>query len=186
MASRLEGTEYAKDAIQRVKYTHDAMIDLILERPMISQIEISRIFGYHPNWVSMVLNSDAFLVRLAERKTELIDPTLVASIEERLRAMASVSSEIIMEKLAKKNDPAFALEVMALSTKALGFGARQQNVVNQTSFVVQMPEKAASEEAWASRYVPGGKPLQIPEDIEMMEVPKPSLTILDLIEPGSA
>ena len=85
----LQGTASAALAIDRVKYTHDAMIDLIIAQPAISQGELAKHFGYSQPWVSRIMNSDAFLARLAQRKAEIVDPQLTLSVDEKLRAVAS-------------------------------------------------------------------------------------------------
>lgn len=155
MATALEGTESAANALARVKYSHDGMIDLILANPAISQNDLARHFGYTAAWVSRVVNSDAFNARLAERKTEVIDPSLVLSIEEKLKAVASKSLDVVLEKLHVAPTPDFALKAMEIATKAAGYGARQANVSVQQNFVVALPPKAASAEQWVSAHGPG-------------------------------
>ena len=154
MATPLEGTESAKNAIVRVKYTHDGMIDLIIANPMISQGQIAAHFGYTQAWVSRIMCSDAFHARLAVRKTELVDPSLVASIEEKLKTLASVSLDIVLDKLIATKNAELGLRVIETTTKALGYGARQQNVSVQQNFVVALPAKAASAEEWAKQNSP--------------------------------
>lgn len=185
MAFQLEGSETgSRLGPKQVSYTHDAMIDLIIAHPAISQDEIARYFGYSVPWVSVIFNSDAFLARMAARKEELIDPSLVASLDERFRTMATVSMEIVMTKLQNTKDSKLAMAALELSAKALGMGARQANVTVQNSFVVEMPAKAESDVAWASAYQP--KAIGYPRTGELIDiaVPKPSLKITDLIEPG--
>ena len=149
----LQGTASAAKAIARVTYTHDAMIDLIIDRPEISQNQIAAQFGYTVPWVSRVMNSDAFLARLAARKKDLIDPVLVLSLDEKLRAMASKSLDVVLEKLSNPSVTAdFALEAVQVSSKALGYGARQANVAIQNNFVVALPPKAENDHAWAAVY----------------------------------
>lgn len=157
MATPLEGTESAAQSIARVKYSHDAMIDLILSNPMLSQGDIAKAFGYTQAWVSRVMNSDAFLARMAERKTELVDPTIAATIDEKLRAVASRSLDVVLEKLSLPTnavDGRFALDAAMGVSKALGYGAREKNLNVQQNFVVALPGKAASAEAWASAHGP--------------------------------
>ena len=150
----LEGTKWGKDAIQRVKYSHDAMIDLIIVNPGISQGEVAKAFGYTEPWVSRIFGSDAFQARLAQRKADLVDPTLVASVEERLRAVASRSLDLVMEKLEnpKLSTLDQVLKAVEVSTKALGYGARQTNVAVQTSFVVAMPAVNPNATDWAAQH----------------------------------
>lgn len=142
--------------IARVRYTHDAMIDLVIANPAISQNTIAAHFGYSVGWVSRIFNSDAFQARLAQRKSDLVDPSLVLTIEEKLRALAGRSLDIVQEKLDQTPTFDNAFQVLELSTKALGYGARQQNVAVQQNFVVAMPAKAASATDWAAQHRANG------------------------------
>lgn len=154
----LVGTTSAAGAIARVKYSHDAMIDAMIENPAVHQNELAAKFGYTVPWVSRICNSDAFLARLAQRKADLVDPTIAASLEEKLRALASVSLDVVLEKVATVRNPDLAMQAAKLSTTALGFGARQANVAIQQNFVVPLPMKAESAQAWGASYAP--KPLE--------------------------
>ena len=152
MSEPLLGTASAANAIARVKYSHDAMIDLLIANPAISQNEIAANFGYTVPWVSRVMNSDAFQARLALRKEELLDPVIVASIEEKFRALASKSLDVVLDKLSMTNSAELGLKALEISAKALGYGARQQNLNVQTNFVVALPGKADSAESWAAAH----------------------------------
>lgn len=148
--------------ILRVRYCHDAMIDLIIARPEITQNEVAAHFGYTPPWVSRIVNSDAFQGRLKERKAELVDPTILATVEERLRGAASYALDKVMEKLETANLDQ-ALKVASAATQALGYGARPQHGERsgpQVAVVVNVPQKAASQEDWVAKYVEvsGAKP----------------------------
>lgn len=170
----LEGTESAnsgKDGTLkgRLRYTHDAMIDLVIQNPAITQREVALAFGLSEPWVSRVFCSDAFQARLAQRRTELIDPTLVASLEERLKGVAMQSLTILEEKLEKIRNPELAIKTLDLTTKALGYGARPQNVAIQQNFVAVVPAKAASEDAWAAAHRGGQQVIEAPT-VEIKEI----------------
>ena len=168
MATQLEGTASAALAIARVKYSHDAMIDLILANPAISQGEMANHFGYTQPWVSRIMNSDAFQARLAERKTELVDPTIVATIDEKMRALASKSLDVVLDKLTASQSADLGLKALEITAKALGYGARQQNVNLQQNFVVALPQKAESDQAWAEAHG-GGKVIDV--QMQPLEIP---------------
>ncbi|MEN6533729.1 MAG: hypothetical protein ABFD60_15520, partial [Bryobacteraceae bacterium] len=119
--------------------------------------EIATNFGYTVPWVSRIMNSDAFQARLALRKEELLDPVIVASIEEKFRALASKSLDVVLDKLSVTNSAELGLKALEISTKALGYGARQQNLSVQTNFVVALPAKAADAGSWASAHSPHGQ-----------------------------
>ena len=155
MSEPLEGTVSAANAIARVKYTHDALIDQIIANPAASQGELAKMFGYTQAWLSRIMNSDAFQARLAVRKADVVDPTLILSIDEKLRALASKSLDVVMDKLALTQSPDMAMKALEISSKALGYGARQQNLTVQQNFVVALPPKSASAEAWIDSHGPG-------------------------------
>ena len=157
MSEPLLGTASAANAIARVKYSHDAMIDLLIATPAVSQNEIAANFGYTVPWVSRIMNSDAFQARLALRKEELLDPVIVASIEEKFKALASKSLDVVLDKLSVTNSVELGLKALEISAKALGYGARQQNLNVQTNFVVALPAKAADAGSWTSAHSPHGQ-----------------------------
>lgn len=183
MATPLQGTASAANSIDRVRYSHDAMIDVLLARPGVSQNELAAHFGYTAAWVSRVVNSSAFQARLAERKTELVDPTIHMALEEKFSAAAHLSLDVLQEKLAASRNPDLALKVGDLATKALGFGARnvQNNV--QNNYVALLPAKAASEDDWAAthgnlRAGPGPQALPV-EDAKVLSA---SPELMKLVE----
>lgn len=120
-----DALEEGKPTLARVKYTHDAMIDLMIAEPWISQGALARHFGYTESWISIVVNSDAFQNRLAERKGELVDPVITASMEEKFRALTDQSLKILAQKLAQPASVVpdnLALRAAELGAKALGIG----------------------------------------------------------------
>lgn len=161
MSEPLEGTQSAAKAIARVSYTHDALIDAIVANPAASQNELAAMFGYTPAWLSRVKNSDAFLARLAQRKAELVDPSIAAGVEEKLRSLADRSLDILTERLsvpATMVPMDVAMKAAEMATKALGYGARKENLSVQNNFVVALPGKAVSAESWSQAYSRGDGP----------------------------
>lgn len=107
----------------KVRYSHQAMIDLIIEHPEMSQNQLAAEFGYTPGWVSNVLASEAFQAAMAARREEIIDPELKATIKERFDALVRTSLNVLMEKLQKPQvSDQVALRCAELGAKALGVG----------------------------------------------------------------
>ncbi len=135
--------------IAKVRYTHDAIIDEIIAFPSISQGELSRQFGFTQTWMSIIINSDAFQERLAERKGEIVDPKLKASVEMRLEAIAKRSLDKLIERLDA--DLPFSNSDL-ISAAKLGVGDRNTRArVPETQnnlYVVQLPPPASSRENW--------------------------------------
>ena len=109
----------------KVRYTHQGMADYILENPWVSQNELAEMYGYSAGWISTVITSDAFKSMLEERRAEIIDPELRASLKERFQALTAQSLSVLMEKLNKPADQIsdqLALRAAELGAKSLGFG----------------------------------------------------------------
>lgn len=148
-----------KRDLGKVRYIHDAIIDAIIANPIVSQKELAQSFQLSETYVSMIIQADAFQIRLAERKAVLTDPVLAASMEERFKALASRSMDVIMNNLETTNDVRVALKGLELTGKYLGYGApsagQQPNgPVQNNTFVVAMPSQAPSAESWEAAHKP--------------------------------
>ena len=110
----------AQGQLVRVSYTHEAMIDLILQDPTVTTAELAEVFSYSANWVTRILASDSFQARLAQRKSALVDPIIARSLNERLRSVAIRSMEVIEDKLAAEPSAAYAMNALELATAGLG------------------------------------------------------------------
>lgn len=109
--------------LKRISYTHDALIDLIIAQPELNQNELAAHFGYTPGWISNILAADAFQTRLALRRDQIIDPTLKATIEERMRALYIKAMGVLSEKLDKPAvSDTLAIRCAELGAKGLGIG----------------------------------------------------------------
>jgi hypothetical protein len=137
--------------IRKIRYTHDAVIDEIIAFPAISQGELSQKFGFTQSWMSIIINSDAFQERLAERKAQLVDPRLIASIEDRLGAVAQRSLDKIMEKLDGPGQNGIKMMELVAIAK-LGVGDRNitkgVTVQNNSLYVVNLPPTAPDAKTW--------------------------------------
>lgn len=142
-----------KPEIKTVKYTHDAMIDLIVTNPAISQNEIAKFFGYTPTWVSIIVNSDAFKNRLAERKAVLVDPKIIAGIEARLEGLAQRSLDLLIDRLDRPGNNLKPMELVAIAK--LGVGDRNlvktQPQTQNNLYVVNLPPPAPDAKTWVEK-----------------------------------
>lgn len=124
------------NAIAKLRYTHDAMIDLLIANPKISQNQIAAHFGYSAPWVSRIFASDAFKSKFAERRKDIIDPALRQTAEEGFEAILLRSQEILLAKLSVPDElvsPQLALKAMEVSGRCKGYGVREPVVtVNET------------------------------------------------------
>jgi hypothetical protein len=140
------------NGIKRTRYTADAMVDLIIAEPGVSQGEIASYFGYSQAWVSIMINSDAFQGKLAERKAELVDPHIVASMENRIKAVAQLSLDKVLERLAGTPEDEFLIASAKLSTSALGYGAKVPGSGSGPQVIINLPGVVSSASEWALKH----------------------------------
>lgn len=106
--------------VERLKYSHDAMADLITAEPTVTNKELAEIFGYSEGWVGQVVRSDSFQARLAERRERLVDPVIRRSVEDRLRHVTAKALDVLEARLDSPDaSAATALEALGVATTAL-------------------------------------------------------------------
>lgn len=143
------------NAIAKVGYSHDALIDEIVTNPSISQGALAAKFGYTAGWVSQVVNSDAFRERLAQRREDVVDPVLRMSLEERIRGAVDKSIQVILDKLETTPNINAAIRVLEHGSRALGYGARvNMPSVAVTTYVALVPPKSETAAAWVEAHAP--------------------------------
>lgn len=148
-----------KNGIAKVGYRHEECVQILVQRPFITQRELAGIFGVSESWLSSVMSSDAFKARLAEAKLEVHGP-IIASVKEKLEHLAHASLDRLLSKIegpaAMPKDETL-IAAATLSTKALGYGARAPGDSERgAQVIINLPSKAPNESAWATRYTPGG------------------------------
>lgn len=109
--------------IAKIRYSHQDMIDFILANPGTTQRALAMRYGYTEGWICNVMASDAWQAAFAARRTELVDPALLLTIEERMRGITVRSAERLMEKLdAPQVSDQTVLRAFELGAKAMGVG----------------------------------------------------------------
>lgn len=107
----------------KMNYSHLDMIDFIIANPSISQGALAARYGYTQAWICQVMQSDAWQSLAAKRRTEIVDPTLLATVNERFQAMTVRSLERLMEKLdAPVVSDGVVLKAVELGARAMGVG----------------------------------------------------------------
>lgn len=157
-----------KPTIAEVSYTHDAMIDELLVNPAISQGELARKFGYSETWISIIKNSDAFQTRMVERKAELVDPKLRATIAEKVDGAANRALDRLIDRLDSpihgsiKTQDLVSIAKLAVAPKTPQIAIQQNN-----TYVAALPTPARDSKSWLenlSQVTPRG-PLPIAEEV---------------------
>lgn len=123
MLEELSGGALRPQGIDKVRYSHTDMIDFIIANPGVTQNLVAARYGYTAAWVSQVMSSDAWQAAMAQRREEIVDPVLTATVEERFRGITMLSLERLKEKLsAPVVSDQVVLRAAELGAKAMGLG----------------------------------------------------------------
>lgn len=156
-------------SIAKARWYHDRIIDYILEAPTPpSQGELAQFMGYSDTWISIMVNSDAFKERLEERKGELTDPVIAASINERLDGLARKTLDRLIERV-DSSLPIRTADLTAIAKLAIGDkNTRVAAPVNTNLYVVNIPPTAADSRNWLSnaQRVSNGPLLSVAEEVK--------------------
>jgi hypothetical protein len=129
-------------ALQRLRYTHVDAIDFIIANPGVSQNDVAARYGFSPGWLSNVMASDAWQSAMAARRTELVDPALAATIEERFRGVTILSLERLHQKLsAPQVSDNVVLKAVELGAKSLGLGGNAPPAMPNQDHLAQLANR---------------------------------------------
>ena len=113
----LDGGYDKGKALEKISFQHDAIIDVMLQRPRIQQKELAEMFGYSCGWMNRLCNTDAFQARIAQRKAELTDPRISRTLNARLQGVTLQAVEVLSRKLEASDSAELALEALGITTK---------------------------------------------------------------------
>ena len=128
--------------VAKIRYSHKDMIDFIIANPGITQNDIAARYGYSVGWVSNVMASDAWQSAMAARRSEICDPVLVATVEERFKGITLLSLERLKQKLeAPQVSDNVVLRAVELGAKALAVGGNAAPQVPQGDHLAQLANR---------------------------------------------
>jgi hypothetical protein len=107
--------------LQKINWSHEAMIDLILAEPSVTNKELAAVFDYSEAWIGHIRKSDSFQARFAERKAVVVDPAIKRRLEDRLDQIAHKAVDIALGKLDSPDvSAATALDALGIVTSLRG------------------------------------------------------------------
>lgn len=137
----------------RIQMNHDSIIDFIIANPTATYKEVANVFNYTEVGIGIIVRSDSFQARYHARKAQIVDPLILANVEDRMAGLAMQSIGILQEKLtANPNDANLALKTLDLATR----GTRAQGIGQtlQNNFIVHLPGPASSTTEWSRHFNP--------------------------------
>lgn len=139
----------------QLTYTHKAMIDLVLANPTMPLQDLADYFGVSMAWAKKVTMSDAFQAVLDKRREEIINPIISESVTEKIRGLTNNSLDMLNNRveLGIVKTPEL-IEIARMGLTSQGLLDTSEKTINNNQFVVAMPSKVATAEAWAEQVKP--------------------------------
>jgi hypothetical protein len=133
-ATALEVSDSQKtDPISRLTHAHDAILDWLLMNPTATLTQMGEALGYSPPWLSLVINSDLFQAKYAERR-QTIEASIASDIPAKMRVIAQLGLEKLADKIARTQDAEFLLETTDKMLHRLGYApSKGPTTVQQTN-----------------------------------------------------
>jgi len=126
-----------------LSHTHEAIATWLIANPGATLRDCATFFGYSAQWISILTNSDLFKAHL-KSKQEAVFSTVVAGIDEKLKAVADIGLEKLAATMEKSEDPRLLLEGTKMALSSLGFGAKAAPANNVNAQNVQQNFYVAS------------------------------------------
>lgn len=120
------------DATGRYRWWYDGIIDWMIANPGAKLYECAEHFQKAQSTISLIVNSDAFKMRLAERRKEF-EAVHDAAIIGKTTEVALRALDVMLDQLDKKRDKIplkDANEIANTALKRLGYGEKPGTTVN--------------------------------------------------------
>lgn len=118
----------AENQIQKVSIKHEAIMDYLIANPHHKLGIVAEHFGVSQAWLSVIINSDVFKVKLKEKNEEVFAQTIIP-LRERVVGIAHVGVEKLGEALHHASpitDRAFIADTTDSILKNLGYTPKSQ------------------------------------------------------------
>lgn len=135
-----------RDTAPVLLYSPEAMVELMVQHQEWTHKQLAEAFGRNATWFSQVLASEAFQKVLDGRRSEILDPALAATLEERFTALTIRGLTVLSEKLeaGKALPDSTVLGAIALGTKALGMGLKPKETTDPAADAMNSSERVAN------------------------------------------
>jgi len=153
----------AANQIAKVSIRHDAILDYLLIHPAEKLGDVAKHFNVSQPWLSVIIHSDAFQAKLAEKSGECFSTT-VLPLREQLMGVAQVGVEKlgeVLENASPVSDKQFIVDTTDSILKNLGYSPKSSapaqpngGVTNNNVFIVDKAALASAREKM--RTVPVG------------------------------
>lgn len=110
----------AEVQIRDISHTHEAFMDWMLLNPHRTLGEMAAVFGYSQSWVSVVINSDVFQRKFAERRGD-VNVLVTETTVSKMQAVADIGLSRLTAIMPTISDPEFIAKTTDRMLERLGY-----------------------------------------------------------------
>lgn len=140
----------AVNQVERLTPRHDLIIDFLIANPTMKMSDVARTFGVTPPWLSVIIHSDIFQAKLAE-KQEVFFIRSTQSIKEKLETLAHLAIDDMIDRVEVQSDINNVREIAKVALDRIGFSPARGPVVGGNQYVQNNFISASAEVLKAAR-----------------------------------
>jgi hypothetical protein len=138
----------AENQIKAMRPRHEAILNWIVANPERSMGECAAEFGVSRSWLSIIVNSQAFRDRMAERQEDVFTEVVVP-LRDKMAGVAHRAYERLSEKVEVEGDTKTLLEIADKTAHRLGYAPTRGPEPSQAPIAVQQNNYYVSQDALA-------------------------------------
>lgn len=113
----------AEAQIKKVNWWHEAIFEWMISNPEASLRQCAEAFKVTQSWLSVIINSDVFKERFADRRDEHFS-NVSRNVAEQVNGLASLSLDVLEERIERERDNiglSMVKETAEMALKASGY-----------------------------------------------------------------
>lgn len=119
--------------LQKLNFSHDALMLWIFENPHRSLKDAALFFNYSPEWIRQIVRTDIFQAEYQKRYGEL-SATLMQGVKEKLETASEMALDALIDKIPTVSDPRILVDATDKLLHRMGYAPNKgAMVVNQTN-----------------------------------------------------
>lgn len=117
--------------ITKMHPKYEAILDYLISNPEMKKGELAAEMGVSQSWLSVVINSDLFQMKLDERREEL-KSAIIGSVKDKMQGLADLALDRLLEQVEETKDPRVLLDTADKMLDRIGYARKQEGAGGAT------------------------------------------------------
>lgn len=169
-----ESIASAKPTIDKVRYTHEALLQFLLANPTVSQGQLAKEFGFTQAWISIIINSDAFQYKLKQRQDEMFKDAVIITLRDKMVGTAHLALDKLGQKLEIAQDINDISDAADMLLRNMGYGNKTAPapIIQNNVFIANRAALAESRRLLHLASSRSPQEVEVKSEVEDVETPE--------------